>query len=267
LPEAVFAGATDASTIAPVAPTDYYGNYGLSQGAGNAAITTEANAELVHRGLNATLKALRVRVTTNARAATSSVTTRKNNADTSQVATITASTTGTYTDLSNEVSVTAGDKVAYKLSIGSSSGSFRAPSITVNYESGGQAAVFWSGLGSYGYTNSVASRWATIPGGLTTQAVEANAQGYCALASVISNLRAYVTSARTTDTTLSSRVNGAAGSMSVTLTASTTGAYEDTSNSETGAVDDLFGVQTTTGTGSGCSVPVRSSYSPMCHSE
>jgi hypothetical protein len=188
-------------------------------------------------------------VTTNARAANSSVTTRKNNADTSQVATITASTTGTYTDLSNTVSATAGDKLSYKLVVGSTSGAFTAPSTTVNLESASQSASFWSALTDASTSNGGATRYWNLTGDLNVVTNENTAQSYAPVAGTVSNLRAYVTAARATDTTLKSRVSTADGAMSVTLTASTTGAFEDTTNSDTVAIGDLLCAATVTGIG------------------
>lgn len=249
--EAGIAGACYGTNVNPGSSVTYYGNFGNSAGAALGAETTEANVELIHRGSNATLKNLRVVVATNARAGTSSVTTRKNNADTAQVATITASTTGTYTDLSNTVSVTAGDKVAYKLVIGGTSGNFAAPSITLNHESAGQAFNYWSGIGSASTTNASATRYWNVTGSLATPVTsEVAVQSYAPAAGALSNLRAYVTAARATNTTLKSRIGGADGAMSVTLTASTTGAFEDTTNSDTISAGNLINIATATGTGS-----------------
>lgn len=248
--EAGFAGASYGANVSPASSVTYYGNFGNSAGAALGAHTTEAEVELVHRGADITMKNLRVVVTTNGRAANSSVTTRKNNADTSQVATITASTTGTYTDLTNTVSYTAGDKVAYKLVIGSTSGSFMAASITVNRESSGQAGNSWSAIGSASTTNASSTRYWNVTGAIATpSATEANFQSYLPAAGTISNLRCYVTAARATNTTFKSRVGGADGAMSVTLTASTTGAFEDTTNSDSVSAGNLFCVATVTGTG------------------
>lgn len=247
--EAAFAGASYGLNVNPGSVT-YYGNFGNSAGAALGAETTEANVELVHRGPDATLKNLRVVVTTNARGSNSSVTTRKNNADTSQVATITASTTGTYTDLTNTVSVTAGDKVAYKLVIGSTTGNFAAPSITVNRESSGQAAAFWSAIGSGSTTNGGSTRYWGLTGAIGTPgATESQFQSYAPAGGTLSNLRAYVTAARATNTTLKTRINGADGAQSVTLTASTTGAFEDTTNSDSISSGALICAATVTGTG------------------
>ncbi len=216
MPESSVGGASHASSISPGSSVTYYGNYGNSASAAAVATTTEAEVELVHRGPDVTIKDLRVVVTTNARAATSSVTTRKNNADTSQVATITASTTGTYTDLSNQVSVTAGDKVAYKLVVGSTSGNFTAPSTTVNLESATQAANFWSALTPTSTANASATRYWNLTGVLNVVTNENTVQSYAPVAGTVSNLRAYVTAARATNTTLKSRDNTADGAMSVT---------------------------------------------------
>jgi hypothetical protein len=250
LPESSFGGASHGTNVSPGSSVTYFGNYGNSAGAAVVAATTEAEVELVHRGPDVTIKDLRVVVTTNGRAATSSVTTRKNNADTSQVATITASTTGTYTDLSNQVSVTAADKVAYKLIIGSTSGTFAAPSITVNLESASQSANFWSAITPASTTNGASTRYWNLTGVLNVVTNENTAQSYAPVAGTVSNLRAYVTAARATNTTLKSRDNSADGAMSVTLTASTTGAFEDTTNSDTVAVGDLLCAATVTGSGS-----------------
>jgi hypothetical protein len=249
LAESGFAGAFANTTSSPGSSVTYYGNYGSSAGAQQTAETTEANASLVHRGSSVTLKNLRVVVTTNTRAATSSVTTRKNAADSSQVASITSSTTGVFTDLSNNVSLTAADTVGYKLIVGSTSGNLLIPSISADYESASQSFGFWSALGSVSTTNASATRHYSPVGRLSTaQTAESMAQAYAPAAGTISNLRAYVTAARATATTLKSRVGGADGAQSVSITG--TGAFEDTTNSDSVSAASLFNVATVTGGGS-----------------
>jgi hypothetical protein len=145
--------------------------------------------------------------------------------------------------------VTAGDKVSYKLAVGSTSGNFTAPSTTVNLESATQAANFWSALTPASTTNASATRYWNLTGVLNAVTNENTVQSYAPVAGTVSNLRAYVTAARATNTTLKSRDNAADGAMSVTLTASTTGAFEDTTNSDTVAVGDLLCAATVTGSG------------------
>ena len=246
--ESGFAGSSYGSAIAPASSVTYYGNYGCSASAALTVETTEANAQLVHRGVDAVVKNLRVVVTTNGRAAASSVTTRKNGADTSQVANITASTTGTYTDLTNTVSLTAGDTASYKLIVGSTAGNFNAPSITVNRESTGQAANFWSSTGSISTTTASVTRYWNLAGAIgTAQSTESSAQAYAPAAGTISNLRVYVTAARLMATTFKSRVAGADGTMSVSITG--TGAFEDTTNSDTVSAGSLICAATVTDIG------------------
>ena len=246
--ESGFAGSSYGSAIAPASSVTYYGNYGCSASAALTVETTEANAQLVHRGVDAVVKSLRVVVTTNGRAAASSVTTRKNGADTSQVASITASTTGTYTDLTNTVSLTAGDTASYKLIVGSTAGNFNAPSITVNRESTGQAANFWSSTGSISTTTASVTRYWNLAGAIgTAQTTESSAQAYAPAAGTISNLRVYVTAARLMATTFKSRVAGADGTMSVSITG--TGAFEDTTNSDTVSAGSLICAATVTDIG------------------
>ncbi len=251
MPESGFAGAAYSVSISPGAAVTYYGNYGNSAGAALGTNTNEEEVELVHQGSDVTLKDLRVVVTTNGRAANSTVTTRKNTADTSQVVTITASTTGTYVDTTNTVSFTAGDKQAYKLAIGSTSGAFTAASITVNTESAGQSFNFWSSIGAVSFTNSNTTRYYPLTGSLpTTSATVANFQGAVPVAGAFYNLRCYVTSARSTDTEFSFNKNGTIGSQSVTILASTTGAYEeDTSTNDSVAIGDLVCAQAVTPSG------------------
>jgi hypothetical protein len=259
LAENGFAGAFSNTTVSAGSSVTYYGNYGNSNNALATAETTEANASLVHRGSNVTLKSLRVIVATNTRAAQSSVTTRLNAADTAQVATITASTTGTYTDLTDTVSVTAGDTVGYKAIVGSTSGNLLISSITANHESAGQAFNFWAAAGSVSSTTASVTRYLNPVGNITAvQTTDANAQTYAPAAGTISNLRIYVTAARATATTVRSRVNAANGAQSVSVTG--TGAFEDTSNSDTLAAADLFNYSFVTGTGTDTLTIVGLSY-------
>lgn len=254
-----FAGSFGNTTTTAASSVTYYGNYGNSQSAQGTAETTEANASLVHRGSNVTLKDLRVIVATNSRAAQSSVTTRLNAADTALVATITASTTGTYTDLTDTVSVTAGDTVGYKLIVGSTSGSLLVTSITANHESAGQAFNFWAAAGSVSYTTASVTRYLNPVGNISAvQTTDAAAQTYAPAAGTISNLRIYVTAARATATTVRSRVGAANGAQSVSVTG--TGAFEDTSNSDTLAAANLFNYSVVTGTGADTLTIVGLSY-------
>ena len=248
MPESAFVGATDSAGISPASSVTYYGNYGNSVAATLPANTTEAQASIVHRGSNCTLKNLRARLPTNSRAANSTITTQKNGSATAQVVTITASTTGTYTDLSNTVSLTAGDTYSYELVIGSTSGTLLLNAMTAELESDGQSVSPLSCFGTVSLTTASATRYIALSGRLQTLlATESEAQLKAPVAGTWSNLRLYVTAARATATTVRSRKNAANGNQLLSITG--TGAFEDTTNSDTVAVGDNLSVSLVTGSG------------------
>lgn len=248
MPESAFVGATDSASVSPASSVTYYGNYGNTVAATLPANTTEAQAAIVHRGSNCTLKNLRAKLTTNSRAATSTITTQKNGSATAQVVTITASTTGTYTDLSNTVSLTAGDTYSYAFAIGSTSGAILLNALTAELESDGQSVSPLSCFGTISLTTASATRYMALSGRLQTLlATESEAQLKAPVAGTWSNLRLYVTAARATATTVRSRKNAANGNQLLSITG--TGAFEDTSNSDTVAVGDNLSVSLVTGSG------------------
>lgn len=248
MPESAFVGATDSASVSPGSSVTYYGNYGNTVAATLPANTTEAEAAIVHRGSNCTLKNLRARLTTNSRAANSTITTQKNGSATAQVVTITASTTGTYTDLSNTVSLTAGDTYSYAFAIGSTSGAILLNALTAELESDGQSVSPLSCFGTISLTTASATRYIALSGRLQTLlATESEAQLKAPVAGTWSNLRLYVTAARATATTVRSRKNAANGNQLLSITG--TGAFEDTSNSDTVAGGDNLSVSLVTGTG------------------
>ena len=261
--ESAFVGATDSAGISPASSVTYYGNYGNSVAATLPANTTEAQASIVHRGSNCTLKNLRARLTTNSRAANSTITTQKNGSATAQVVTITASTTGTYTDLSNTVSLTAGDTYSYELVIGSTSGTLLLNALTAELESDGQSVSPLSCFGTVSLTTASATRFIALSGRLQTLlATESEAQLKAPVAGTWSHLRLYVTAARATTTTIRSRKNSANGNQLLSITG--TGAFEDTSNSDTVAAGDNLSVSLVTGSGADTLtfVNASSTYTP-----
>lgn len=244
--EGGWGGASSGASASPGAGVTYYGNYGNSVVATVAAITTEANAMLVHRGPGATLKNLRVVVATNGRGSASTWTTYKNGASTSQSVSLAA--TGTYSDLTNTVGLTAGDTCSYALAFGGSSGALFIGGASVNVESSGQAANAWSTLGSVSTTTASATRYYAPAGNLTTaQGTEIAAQAAVPAAGVLSNLRVVATAARATATTVRTRIAGANGNQSVSVTAA--GTYEDLANTDTVTAGQLVTIASVTSTG------------------
>ena len=92
----------------------------------------------------------------------------------------------------------------------------------------------------------------SIPGaiGEELQTTEANAQLAANAASTLANFFVRASAnATTADSTARSRVGGANGNMSVTIIAGTTGAFEDTTNTDSLAAGNLYNAQVVVGAG------------------
>ena len=79
--------------------------------------TTEANSQMKARH-SFTISGLSIKVITNTVTAASTLTLRKNAVDTALIATITASTTGVFSDTSNSVTVTDSDQISLEITTG-----------------------------------------------------------------------------------------------------------------------------------------------------
>lgn len=224
------------------------GRPGVGTTGGNA---TEAFTQFKNRGA-ADFKNLHVVVTTNARTTPSTALLRVNGADTALSVTIPASTTGTFADTTNSVAVADGDLVNGALTTGSGSGTLTISAVGLEKSSAGQCSTrigsFMSGAGSAFSTASSTVYYGcgTANGTTTESRTQARAMEGCTL----SNFQVYVdANARTTSCTIGTRKNGANGGQSVTVTAGSTGLFEDTTGSDTLAAGDLFNFRITSGAG------------------
>jgi hypothetical protein len=106
-----------AATVSPASPTSYY----LTIGGENTSTTaSEAfNKQKFYLNSFAAGK-MRIHLTTNTVASTSTFKLRKNGADTALSISIAASTTGLFEDTTNSVSLTSGDDINYVLNSGGS---------------------------------------------------------------------------------------------------------------------------------------------------
>ena len=106
-----------AATVSPTGATSYY----LQVGGENTSTTdTEANNKQRVYVDNFAAGKLRVHLTTNSVASTSTFKLRKNGADTALSINIAASTTGLFEDTTNSVSLASGDDINYILNSGGS---------------------------------------------------------------------------------------------------------------------------------------------------
>lgn len=194
-------------------------------------------------------------VSANILTVTATLTLRKSQADTSVLVTWTAGTTGLREDTTNTATFAATDEVSQQLGIPADpthnltiemTGVQFAPTTTSN-------CVSLLGCYSAGAPISSASitTYLSPHGGLgTPDSSETNEKFRIRTASVAQDLYTYVTSnARTTDTVIKTRKNGADGGQSVTYTSGQTGVKEDTSGTDTLSAGDDYNIAVTTNAG------------------
>lgn len=161
--------------------------------------------------------------------------TRVNGADGNLIVTIPDSSTGLFAQdtPSNTDSVAATDLVCFKNVV--TSGGHKPPWAKVLFSAtGGHGGVYGgyvdSGIGTAASTTYYFTPIARIHIGTT----EANAQVTARAAGILKGIGIFASTARTTDTILKTRINGADGAQSLTITASVNNtAYFNNSNSDT----------------------------------
>lgn len=200
---------------------------------------------------------LYINVTVNDRG-TSTLRTRKATANANLAVSVTASTTGKFEDTTNTDAVTAGDNWHLSLVTGAGGTSFQYRTFMVLFAATTNTV---SRVGADGNNSvSTASSTQTAPlagdGNHTAGGTDSVMGVTYRTAGTLSNLHTNInTNARTTTTTLRSRKNSANGNLAVSIGAGVTGVLEDTSNSDTIAVNDLVNIAFVTGTGTESLVP------------
>jgi len=227
-------------------------SYWLGMGA-IANITTETNAQTTFR-TNGTLTNLYVFISTNTNNGTSTYKTRKNVGDGSMSVSITSSTTGKFEDTSNSDAITAGEEWNYQLITGGTSGNIVIRHTGSIYEVSGNV-VHRMGAGdiSQGFSTASATVFNCIGGSFFWDTVETDVQYKFQTAGTLRNLFIVVSAnARGTASTVGTKKNGATtGNLTMSIGASATGIFEDISNTDVVADNDLWVYTLTTGTGTG----------------
>lgn len=198
--------------------------------------SSEAAAQVRSRDTY-TWRNLYARVLTNGITVTTTLRTRVNGANGGQSVSITSGATGEFEDASNTDSVVTGDLLSYQsvAGVGGSTMTLGAIASLLEHSSGVSVAV----NSNAGSTPLNAATYYLPIGGGGIEGTEANAQVTCRRATTLSRLRAYIsTNAASGTSSLKCRVNGADGNQSVSITAATTGDFEDTSNSDSVADGD-----------------------------
>lgn len=202
------------------------GNYGQGQSVESSALWKTRTAGTFYR---ITCNADNLGTSRNAQI-------RKNSASSSLVINMTNTTAGQYNDWVHTVHYALADTYDIQLNgattlyaMFSFCGVFAADTGTsARYAS---AEVTWGTVDTFtGFTNSV-------------QTTEANAQHLVRAPATYKNLTVYNSTSVANATIFNSRKNGVNGSMTVTVNASTTGVFEDTTNSDTVVNGDLWCIE------------------------
>lgn len=190
---------------------------------------------------------------TNTDTATNTFTTQKNAAVAgNQSLSVPPTTTGFFQDTVNTDTVTANDDwyiltstitAAKNVTQGMGQCTFNATTNTV--------AKFAFQQGNAGYWNGVtaaSTAFGTINGIQTNNLTESFMQTKFKTAATFNNLYYFIrTNTRATATSLGVRKNGVNGNLGVSVTSATTGIFQDTSDSDSIAIDDLVNLYATAG--------------------
>lgn len=217
--------------------------------------TTEPARKLPVRNAG-TFSNLYLRMATSSTSTACTVTFRKNTANGSQSISIGAAATGDFQDAVNTDAVIAGDLVDFVFV--TSDGVVLTGSVNILFAATTNSTKRLTVNHGLGVTAASTTNYLPLAGsnantGVTT---EANLQFKAKTAGTLTNFAAYISAnARTTATTFGSRKNTAAGTLTVSVGSTATGLFEDTTHSDTVAVNDLLNYSLLTGTGTASITP------------
>lgn len=216
-----------------------------------------------------TLDQLYINTAVNSRSDATTFSSRVNSAAGAMAASVGATTTGVFSDLvnSDSVSSSTADLFNAACTTGSGTGALVMNVLTERFTPSAAGTVqIWapfstSGSGSTSVNNSLLTGSATrywgwgggssSGGGTFNTTVEANIQALIRTAATLQNLQINASSnGRTTATTVTHRLNGADGASTVSITASTSGLFEDATHTDSVASGDFTDISTVTGSGS-----------------
>lgn len=227
-------------------------NY-IGTGTSTIVLSTTENLRKIKYRTAGTMTNLLALITANSLSVTLSIKQRKNGADGSGALSITTGATGAFEDTSGSDSVSAGDDLDYSVSAPAGSGSATLQYVSSLFDAKTTPGTITRMVNGYAVALSTANatRYCHFGGVLSTgQTVETNEQAKVKMAGTVKNLAVYISAnARTNTTTVITRKNTADGNVTVSIGSGATGLFEDTSNSDSVAVDDLINLKFTTGSG------------------
>lgn len=214
----------------------------------NAATSTEANAQFKQRAVG-TWTHLFTMIFTNGTAGTVVAVIRKNGANGNNTISFSAAATGNFQDTTHSDTIASGDLTCIGWSDAGAASAVPTQAIAVFNPANHQ----WdAGSNTSGVTGSSGNTIFQVLAGqnpASGQLIEANAQYLFRFGTTAQNLRTNVIGNAGTACTENYRANGANGNQSASITASTTGYFEDATHHDTIVSGDLGCTSRTSSTG------------------
>lgn len=227
--------------------------YALGSSGVLANATTEVAAQRTQRVVGR-YSSFYVKISANTLTGSSTIRTRKNGANGNMSVSVSAGSTGEFRDTTNTDSVVAGDEINYQGITGTGTSlSIRAMSVLFD-PNGGSINTLNSSRAAQNLSVASTAYYYNLGGQLQNASGTVEAESNTRMRTTLrfSNMQIYVaTNARGTATTMRFRKNAANGNMNISVTASTTGIFEDISNADTVVSGDDVCYSITTGTGAG----------------
>lgn len=184
---------------------------------------------------------------------------RKNTANGNQVVSPTDTTAGTYTDNTNSDAIASGDLINL---LYQSTGTPTYNTVRMRFKATTDHACYYTAAKnttSQTPTDSTTYYFKCFGRSPTLTTIEANAKTMARVAGTLQNAQLFLqTNARMQDSTYRSRIDTGGGSANgnivVTVTASTTGLFEDNSHTDAIASGDRWNFALTSGTGGGAQI-------------
>ena len=231
--------------------TTYHAPFSSYRQPNNTAQLTEANKQVYLRVSNGVFSRMAVYSATNDLSVTGTFQFRNNGANGNQVVSVTASTTGLFQDTTNTDTVTSGNPCCIKFTSAAGSGTLTLGGGSIQFDPTTDHVIYVNSANSSFTTGG--ARYYSLSDMQSGTGTEANAQVKFQVAGTLSKMEVYVhTNASTTNCAGKLRVNGAdgGGGVAVSVTASTTGLFQDATNTQSVSATDLinfYGDQATTG--------------------
>jgi hypothetical protein len=205
---------------------------------GAAYPSAEAPTQIAYRTAGVA-SSLYIRISANSVSATSTLNIRKNGADSSVTLSIGSNATGEFEDTLNTESIASGDLLNYKLVTGGSGTSLTPRAISSIFNANGILAKrmsWFQGSGAF----SPGTAYANLVGDVITS-LESRTLYKIGSSGTLKNLFVNITAnSRTSTTTFGTRKNSVTSGITVSVTSTQTGVFEDLTNTDSFVSSDLL---------------------------